>query len=742
MANNITKVILLVDIDCFYCQVEEKLNPNLREKPVAVVQYNTWREGGIIAANYLARAKGVTKGLWCYEAKEKCPEILFATVNEVRGRADLTKYREAGKEVFDVLQKYTTIIEKASVDEAYLDITEAVTKRLHDGFVQINSNEKMCRTHVVGYKIEDYLDNLCSDSDSSSEFSEGNVRLAMGALISEEIRAEILVKTGYKCSAGIAHNKMLAKLASGLHKPNAQTIFPQESVPNLFKKLPMQKIKRLGGKFGKTIAEELNISFVGEVTKFSEKELVRKFDEKSGKWLYNIARGIDLEPVKTRVVSNSIGCCKRFPGKNCLVSPGSVERWINEIATEVSERLERDMEENNRKAKQLVFSLTQTIDEKLVSSSKTLNLNSYEQSKIARDFLQIVNKNCRKSNGNYNNITFLGLSAGNFQNIKNNSDIKSFLKKISDHKFELTSPQKSNSLGHKNTSPSQHSQLCNNISTEYSRKSEKTDGLLDNTIEKFNSIDSNNDMDIDNDTLSSTVQDNDINNQAYSHQSIDIDNKSNGVSTSFFNNYFEKNTKSKFGYHIDEADVLPASRSDNNPKKSEKTVDDIEIFSKCNETSLDCPFTSKVDEDISSLQGNQANNTKNSEKIQSIQQVVSDDINKKEFQATSQKKRKANETPSVLTLFKKFEELNEDNSNYCEECNKRIKLEDVANHDDYHTALQIHLQLNNPSQSLNKSKSVGTKKFKESRRENGGILNFFKITSDPIQTIHNNVENR
>lgn len=87
---------------------------------------------------------------------------------------------------------------------------------------------------------------------------------------------------GYKCSAGVAHNKILAKLVCGLHKPNKQTVLPHNSIPEFYKDLPIKKIKSLGGKFGVAITDQLQVSFMGDLTQFSEKELIRKFDEKNG----------------------------------------------------------------------------------------------------------------------------------------------------------------------------------------------------------------------------------------------------------------------------------------------------------------------------------------------------------------------------------------------------------------------------------------------------------------------------
>ena len=106
------RIVALIDMDCFYCQVESRLDPNLNGKPMAVVQYNAWKGGGIIAVNYEARSHGVTRQMRGDDAKKKCADILLVKVPEVRGKADLTKYRDAGKEVIDVLAKFGGILER------------------------------------------------------------------------------------------------------------------------------------------------------------------------------------------------------------------------------------------------------------------------------------------------------------------------------------------------------------------------------------------------------------------------------------------------------------------------------------------------------------------------------------------------------------------------------------------------------------------------------------------------------
>lgn len=249
------RVVVLVDMDCFFCQVEEKLNPELKDKPMAVVQFNNWNVsggGGIIAVNYLAREMGVTRHMRGDEAKEKCPEVELVMVPNVREKADTSRYRDAGKEVADVLQTFTNLLERASVDEAYLDITEEVLKRtehISNGDGEVDPN-LLVNTFAVGYAhIGDFIREILTsmrddggneaghyeDGLDSSTIRKSNFKLLVGAAIAGEMRAKIKEITGYECSAGIAHNKILAKLVCGINKPNKQTVLPLKEIPNFFR---------------------------------------------------------------------------------------------------------------------------------------------------------------------------------------------------------------------------------------------------------------------------------------------------------------------------------------------------------------------------------------------------------------------------------------------------------------------------------------------------------------------------
>ncbi|XP_002742117.1 DNA polymerase eta-like, partial [Saccoglossus kowalevskii] len=287
------RVIALVDMDCFYVQVEQRLLPETRGKPCIVVQYNHWKGGGIIAVGYEARAKGVRRGgMRADEAKELCPDIHVFRVPEKRGKANLSRYRDACVEVMEVLCTFSKCVERASVDEAYIDLTDEIDKKMEEiGDVDV-SIDMLPNTFVVGWdgkENNDPNEEPPLESQTSGVFqwlnnchSIEHKRLAIGAVIVEEMRKAVYQKTEFRCSAGVSHNKILAKLACGINKPNKQTVLPFESVEKLFKLIPVNKVRHLGGKLGQQLQDELGMQYMGDICKFTEKELQIKLGDKTG----------------------------------------------------------------------------------------------------------------------------------------------------------------------------------------------------------------------------------------------------------------------------------------------------------------------------------------------------------------------------------------------------------------------------------------------------------------------------
>ncbi|XP_017759739.1 PREDICTED: DNA polymerase eta [Eufriesea mexicana] len=429
--SNNDRIVVLIDMDCFFCQVETKLRPEYAGKPLAVVQYNQWQLGGIIAVNYEAREYGVTRHMRGEEAKEKCRDIVLASVPCLRGKADTSRYRNAGREVIDVIKNHCNVIERASVDEAYLDITDIVIKRMS---TNLSSSEyimtQLPNTFVVGYSEVGKNDEEERSKSTRSwiinvfeEFEDIQAqRLAIAGVIVEQIRADVYDKTGFRCSAGIAQNKILAKLACGLHKPNRQTILPASAVPILYSTLPIKKVRNLGGKFGDVVIESLNCNVMGDLLQYSLQYLQKRFDDKTGLWLYNIARGVDNEPVTMRLVSKSIGACKKFPGKQAITSLDVLKHWANELSAEVCERLEQDLEENERRATLVTICYHYYQNKTTVSQSRSYTLNSYKPEKMAGRCVEIISKSTQCP------IAYLGISAGKFVLAKGSENFRNFFK--------------------------------------------------------------------------------------------------------------------------------------------------------------------------------------------------------------------------------------------------------------------------------------------------------------------------
>ncbi|NWQ97852.1 POLH polymerase, partial [Burhinus bistriatus] len=217
-----------------------------------------------------------------------------------------------------------------------------------------------------------------------------DLQLTMGAVIVEEIRVAVEAATGFRCSAGISHNKTLAKLACGLNKPNRQTLVSSRFVPQLFSQLPISNIRNLGGKLGTAITDILGVEYIGQLTQYSETELQTHFGDKTGSWLYDLCRGIEEEPVKNRYLPQSIGCSKNFPGRTALATQKEVQHWLLQLALELESRLIKDRSQNHRVAKQLMVVIRMQGDTRV---SRFCALSRYDAQKMCNDAFALI-QNC------------------------------------------------------------------------------------------------------------------------------------------------------------------------------------------------------------------------------------------------------------------------------------------------------------------------------------------------------------
>ncbi|XP_021827570.1 DNA polymerase eta isoform X2 [Prunus avium] len=402
-----SRVIAHVDMDCFYVQVEQRKQPDLRGLPTAVVQYNAWKGGALIAVSYEARKYGVKRSMRGAESKEVCPQIQLVQVPVARGKADLSTYRNAGSEVVSILSRKGRC-ERASIDEVYLDLTDAAETMLAEAPPQILEviDEEVLKSHVLGLNSEDGSNAkesvrkwLCrNDADRRDKL------LACGAFIIAELRLQVLKETEFTCSAGIAHNKILAKLASGMNKPAQQTVVPFSSVKGLLDSLPIKKMKQLGGKLGDSLQSDLGVNTVGDLLQFSEEKLQERYGINTGTWLWNIARGISGDEVEGRLLPKSHGSGKTFPGPQALKTIASVQHWLHELCEELSERLQLDLDQNKRIAHTLVLHATaykvSDSDSHKKFPSKSCPLR-YGTAKIQEDALSLFQAALREYLGSY-----------------------------------------------------------------------------------------------------------------------------------------------------------------------------------------------------------------------------------------------------------------------------------------------------------------------------------------------------
>lgn len=225
----------------------------------------------------------------------------------------------------------------------------------------------------------------------------------------------------------------------------------------------------MGGKLGERICTELNVQHMAELLQFSKDELQRRYEEKNGQWLYNLARGIDLEhTVKPRLVPKSISCSKMFPRQNAIKDLTTLKHWLQEIAQDVVDRVEEDELDNNRRAKQMVVSFTQTINNKDVSYSRTVTITAIDNESIVNDAINVIKKNTKTFfkpgdvNSLNNSIKLLGFNVCRFESLnkpnKTIGDLFSKGQKTSVDTVEMSNISKNES----NSEDSVKTQKCNN----------------------------------------------------------------------------------------------------------------------------------------------------------------------------------------------------------------------------------------------------------------------------------------
>lgn len=481
--------------------------------------------------------------------------------------------------------------------------------------------------------------------------------------------------------------------------------------------------------------------------------------------MYNIARGIDLEAVTARMTSKSIGCCKKFPGRNAIVGVATLVHWLHELAKEICERLEQDELENNRRPKQLVVSYMQTINNNDVSSSRSLSLTAIDEEKMVNDALDVLKRNTEKflksadnSQTLNNPIKFLGLSVGKFetQDSKRSNTIQEMFKKTIDTQAKSEENKDSDATTNEGTMAEGHEDNSRDI--VFAKKRTTIEDMFKKTSDSSVHNDKKREPSIDD------AENRDMNQKSTFHLNT-------GQSSFFAKLRVEKPIAATDGVRIEPSTSAEAESSiqndetiDLNSFQNELLLDEIAV----NELTLNQkPASSRVpspsnaadytqtyaeyyrppsNHEIPKEKCSQCNKMVNAHEIQvhtdaHVAFLLSQE-QRMEFQSKIQKSTTATATPPAAKKMKTTKSSTTMNSAFsidkflvkkgdlqrnesaagcssandvekeiCIECGKNIPIADILEHMDYHAAKKLHEELLKSESTLSRG-VVGDTKLK------------------------------
>jgi DNA polymerase IV len=289
------RLILHIDMDAFFISVEQRDDPSLRGKPAAVC--GSLSRSVVTSATYEARPYGIRAGMSTQEAKRRCPQLILVEGNH-------SKYTETAARIFSILKEYTPFVEVASIDEAYLDITES----------------------LLLYK-------------SPSQMA-------------QSIKNQIQEGEQLTCSIGVAPNKLLAKLGSRLKKPDGLVVIRKEDVEERLRDLPVSKLNGIGPKLGEAL-NSIGIFTCGQLGKFPVSVLSKRFGV-IGERLHEMGLGMDDSPV---VPFDEGEDAKSISHSITLGEDTSDPNILRKVLLQLSERVSRRMRKEKFYGKRIAITV-------------------------------------------------------------------------------------------------------------------------------------------------------------------------------------------------------------------------------------------------------------------------------------------------------------------------------------------------------------------------------------------------
>jgi DNA polymerase IV len=274
------RTILHVDMDAFFAAIEQLRKPELRGRPVVVGGAGDPRRRGVVStASYEARLYGIRSAMPLRTAYRLCPDAVFLPV-------DFAAYEEVSKGVYAILRDTGARVEPAGLDEAFLDV---------------------------------------------SDLPEA------GEVIARTIRERIARELHLTASVGVGPNKLVAKIASGLNKPDGLTVITEDEAEARLAPLPVTVLWGVGPKTAAFLAETFDVKTVRGLSALSEAQLQAAFGPRHGTYLYRTARGIDDSPVETTWERKSLSRERTFQAD--IRRPAAIRALVTRLAAEVADDL-------------------------------------------------------------------------------------------------------------------------------------------------------------------------------------------------------------------------------------------------------------------------------------------------------------------------------------------------------------------------------------------------------------------
>ena len=347
----VVRKIVHVDMDAFFASVEQHDNPELKGLPV-IVGGAPDKRGVVAACSYEARAFGIHSAMASSRAAKLCPQAVFL-------RPRLSRYREISEHIREIFYQYTSKVEPLSLDEAYLDLTE----------------------------------NTMNQPSAS--------------ILAEKIRQQIYFETGLTATAGVAANKFLAKVASGMNKPNGLTVIHPKDSFDFIQRLPVGKFFGVG-----KVTEERMLHLgirTGRDLHACSHDLLYKHFGKFGEFLFLLARGKDERPVESSRQRKSIG------SETTLVADTSSRTEMIDILTDLAQTVATACARNNCGARTITLKVRYH-DFSTITRSKTLSRLMAEKDDIVHQAKKLLST----TEIAYRPVRLLGISLGSL--VENGSE--------------------------------------------------------------------------------------------------------------------------------------------------------------------------------------------------------------------------------------------------------------------------------------------------------------------------------